>query len=304
MLRKRTYFILVAGLVSLTARANAQKSFATPEEARDALIQAAKNGLDAVKTLFGPESNDILRTGDPVEDKNVVNRFNTRAAEKTRLDRDEMNPHVMRLLVGKEEFPFAIPLIEKGGRWSFDLQAGKAEIRNRVIGGNELDVIDICRSYVDAQELYAETDWNGNGVPEYARKIFSSEGKKDGLYWPGDDSPVAANFAKAIAAGYQAPTGTPRPFHGYYFKILLAQGPDAEGGEQDYIVHDMMIGGFALVAWPAEYRVSGIKTFIVNQDDVVYEKDLGPQTSSLAKAMDKFNPDDSWEESPEDDTEN
>jgi hypothetical protein len=145
--------------------------------------------------------------------------------------------------------------------------------------------------------MYAETDWDGNGVLEYAQKIASTEGKKDGLYWPGEDSPVAANFAKAVAQGY-GPPGSSKGYHGYLYKILLSQGPDALDGVQDYVVHGFMIGGFALVAWPAEYGVSGIMTFIVNQDGIVYEKDLGPQTGVQAKAMTKFNPDKSWRVSP------
>jgi DUF2950 family protein len=210
-----------------------------------------------------------------------------------------MNPNRATLLLGEEEWPFTVPLVRKNGRWSFDIQEGKAEIRRRIIGGNELDAIEICRGYVEAQQQYAETDWDGNGVLQYARKMISTEGKKDGLYWRGEDSPVAAGFAKAVAEGYPQPTGTgTTPYHGYFYKILLSQGPNAASGVQDYVVHGMMIGGFALVAWPAEYSVSGIMTFIVNQDGVVYEKDLGPRTSTVAKAMTKFNPDQSWRVSP------
>jgi hypothetical protein len=152
---------------------------------------------------------------------------------------------------------------------------------------------------VEAQELYAEADRNGNGVLEYASKIVSTEGKKDGLYWPGEDSPVAAAFAKAAAQGYPAPHSKRQPYHGYFYKVLLAQGPDAASGAQEYLARGLMIGGFALVAWPAEYGVSGIKTFIVNQDGIVYEKDLGPQTGTLANAMTRFNPDKSWLVTPE-----
>jgi hypothetical protein len=304
MLMKMTYILLVAGLVQLVAQTNASQTFATPDEARDALIQAAAKGLDSLKVFFGPDSGEILRTGDPVEDKNILNRFNKWAAEKTLLKRDEVNLHLITLLIGPDDWPFAVPLVERNGRWGFDIQEGKAEIRRRTIGGNELDIIEICRGYVEAQDLYAESDWNGNRVKEYARKIISSPGKKDGLYWPGEDSPVAEGFAKAIAAGYATPNGAPRPFHGYFFKVLLAQGPDAEDGEQDYVVQGLMIGGFALIAWPAEYGVSGIMTFIVNQDRVVYEKDLGPQTLALAKMIDKFNPDKSWRVSAQQSDEN
>jgi hypothetical protein len=274
--------------------------YPTAEEARDALIRAADQGFDAVKALFGPGSAEVLRTGDAVEDQNALARFRQLAAEKTVLEPDPMNPDRVTLLIGTIEWPTAVPIVRKGGHWSFDVREGLAEIRRRTIGGNELDAIEICRGYVEAQETYAETDWDGNGVMEYAKKIVSSEGKKDGLYWPGDDSPVAAGFAKAAAQGYTAsPSGERRPYHGYYYKVLLAQGPEARGGSQDYVVHGFMIGGFALVAWPAEYGVSGIKTFIVNQAGIVYEKDLGPTTDALAKAMTRFNPDKTWQVSPD-----
>jgi hypothetical protein len=296
MWKKLAFTILVAGLVHGVGQSNGAKTFATPEEARNALIQAAAKGLDDVKSLMGPDANEIMRTADPVEDKRILDRFNELVAQKSRMDPDPMNPKQMILVVGNEDWPFAVPLAEKNGRWFYDIQAGKEEIRRRIIGSNELDVIQICQAYVHAQEEYAATDWNGNGTREYAKKFFSSEGKKDGLYWPGEDSPVGENFARAVAAGYSAPNGVRRPFHGYYFKILLAQGPDADEGAIDYVVQGMMIGGFALVAWPAEYRVSGIQTFMVNQDGVVFEKDLGPQTGSIAEAMTKFNPDDSWDE--------
>jgi hypothetical protein len=257
------------------------------------------SGVDAITALLGPGSADILRTGDSVQDKDLLDTFNRQAAEKTQLMADEMNPDRIVLLLGAEAWPFAVPLVRKNGRWYFDVQQGKAEVRNRIIGSNELDVIEICRGYVEAQEQYAEADRTGDGILDYARKLISSPGKKDGLYWPGEDSPVAQAFARAAEERYPVGSGTtPAPYHGYFFKILTAQGPDAEDGARDYIAHGLMIGGFALVAWPAEYGVSGIKTFIVNQEGTVFEKDLGPQTSALAKAMTKFNPDKSWEVSP------
>ena len=289
-------FLIFVGAAGLMAQPQGVKTFATPEEARDALLQAANSGIDAARTLFGPASADIVRTGDEVEDANLVKEFNRRAAEKTALDPDETDPYFVTLLLGNDEFPFAIPLVRKSGRWYWDIQEGKAEIRRRVIGGNELDAIEVCRGYVEAQEMYAEKDWDGNGVVEYAQKIVSTEGKKDGLYWPGEDSPVAENFAKAVAQGYAA---LGKGYHGYLYKVLLAQGPDAKDGAQDYLAHGLMIGGFALVAWPAAYGVSGIMTFIVNQDGVVYEKDLGSRTAELAKAMTKFNPDKTWQASPD-----
>jgi len=298
MLNQLLVFILVGAGASFAQTGPA--TFNTAEEARDALIRAADQGRDEVMALFGPGSEDILRTGDPVEDKQVLLRFKQLAAEKAVLEADPLDPDHVRLLIGTIEWPLAVPIVRKGGRWSFDIQEGKAEIRRRTIGGNELDTIDICHGYVEAQQIYAETDRDGNGVLQYAKKIISSEGRKDGLYWPGGDSPVSAGFAKAVAQGYTTPTGKgQQPYHGYFYKVLMAQGPDAPGGAQDYVVHGLMIGCFALVAWPAEYGISGIKTFIVNQNGTVYEKDLGPTTGTVAKAMTRFNPDKTWQVSPD-----
>lgn len=300
MRRTLTCVALLAGFATLAAQTTGPKTFGTPEEGKDALIRSAVKGLDAVRELMGPGSGEILRTGDPVEDKNLVDRFNKRVTEKATLQPDEMHPDRQTLIVGEEASPFPIPLVRKNGRWYFDIQEGKAEIRRRIIGANELDAMEVCRGYVEAQQTYAEADRDGNGVLEYAQKIASTPGKKDGLYWPGDDSPISEGVAKAIAQGYGAPGGTPKGYHGYFAKILLAQGPDAADGAEDFVAHGLMIGGFALVSWPVEYGVSGIMTFIVNQDGVVYEKDLGPQTGVLAKAMTRFNPDKSWRISPED----
>jgi hypothetical protein len=300
MLEKIIKLLLVTGTGLLLARSDGRKTFSTPEEARDALLQAAATGFDEVHALFGPASAEVLRTGDEVQDRNALTQFNTLAAERTQLEPLELDPDHLTLFMGKIEWPFPIPLKRKDGRWFWDMDEGRAEIRRRTIGGNELKAIEVCRGYVEAQEMYAETDRNGNGVPEYARRIFSSNGKKDGLYWPGEDSPVAAAFARAVAEGYAPSTGAPRPFHGYYYKVLFAQGPDAPGGARDYVVKSLMIGGFALVAWPAEYGISGVMTFIVSQDGAVYEKDLGRSTGAMAKAMTRFNPDKTWSLAPDD----
>jgi len=300
MMKTLTYLFLGAATVQLAAETTGPKTFATPEEARDALIQAATTGnLEAMREIFGPEAARIARTGDEVEDKNLREKFRARAAEKIQLDPDDSNPNRIDLLIGNEEWPFAVPLIRKNGRWYFDAKEGEAEIRRRIIGGDELDAIDICEGYVEAQQKYVDADRNGKGVVQYASKIISSPGKKDGLYWPGEDSPVGEAFAKAVAEGYSPVSGKLTPFHGYFFKVLTAQGDAAKDGAQDFMVHGLMIGGYGLVAWPAQYGVSGIMTFIVNQDGVVYQKDLGPQTATLAKAMTKFNPDKSWEEPPQ-----
>ena len=301
MTRKLTCLVLFAAAPLLAQHAAGPKTFATPEEARDALLEAASKGMDAVRDLMGPGAADIVRTGDAVEEKNLVEKFKQRAAEKTELETDEVNPNHVTLMVGEEEWPFAVPLMRKDGRWYWDAKEGKAEIRRRIIGANELDAMEVCRGYVEAQELYASKDWQGKGVLQYAGKIASTPGQKDGLYWPGDDSPISEKVAKAMAEGYTAAGAAKTGYHGYHFKILLAQGPDAEGGEEDYVAHGLMLGGFALVAWPVEHGVSGIMTFLVNQDGVVYEKDLGPRTGAIARAMTKFNPDKTWRVSPETD---
>jgi hypothetical protein len=292
---QKVVFSICGAAALLAAQTTAPKTYASAEEARDALVQAAAQGVDAVKTLFGPGADDLVRTGDPNEDRAIIERFQRLSAEKITAESDPMNPDRVTLALGEVEWPMAVPLIRKNNRWSFDVKEGKAELRRRVIGFNELDAIEICHGYVEAQHMYTARDWSGGGVVQYARKMVSSEGKKDGLYWPGDDSPVSAGFAKAAAQGYQAGDG----YHGYHYKVLLAQGPDAPGGVQDYVVHGLMIGGFALVAWPMQYGSSGIKTFIVNHDGVVYEKDLGPTTGTVAKAMTRFNPDKTWSPVPE-----
>lgn len=298
MMPRSMLLTLIAGFGLYGAPTPDAKTFSTPVEARDALVQAITRGHGAVLELLGVASTDMITTGDEVQDNALIERFRKQVTEKADVRVDSANPNRATLLIGEEAWPFAIPLVHKNGRWSFDVGEGKAEIRRRIIGANELDAIEVCRGYVEAQEQYVETDWQKQGVPQYAQKVISSEGKKDGLYWPGEDSPVGEGFAKAIAAGYKFAGDKPTPYHGYFYKILLAQGPHAPGGAQDYLVHGMMLGGFALVAWPAEYGTSGIMTFSVNQDGVVYEKNLGPQTGTLAQAITKFDPDKTWRVSP------
>ncbi|HTP31654.1 MAG TPA: DUF2950 domain-containing protein [Candidatus Acidoferrales bacterium] len=295
MMRQSIVITLLAMAALSGAPATGPKTFASAEEAKDALIKAVSTSPEAVIEIFGPGSADLLRSGDPVEDKNRLAKFVKLAAEKSVLEPDDENINHTILVLGEQEWLFPIPLVVKNGRWYFDIQEGKAELRRRVIGGNELDAIQVCRGYVEAQEDYAEMDPDGRGIPHYASRIMSTPGKKDGLYWEGDDSPIAGPVARAAGQGYTFTGGTPKPYHGYFYRILTAQGSAAQGGARDYLAHDIMLGGFALVAWPAEYGVSGIKTFIVNQDGIVYEKDLGPQTGVLAKAMKAFNPDPSWQ---------
>ena len=277
---------------------SSQRTFATPREAAQALLAAAEAGdVSALSAIFGPSADEILNSADAVEDKNNVARFVKRAKQSMKERVDPANANHASLLIGPDNFPFPMPLVKTAGRWYFDTPAGKTEILARRVGSNELDAIAACKAYVEAQYDYATEDRNKNGVPEYARKLISSPGKRDGLFWPGSDAPPTAfaeNVRRAQSEGYRKEGDAPAPYHGYYFRILLAQGSKARGGALDYIQHGSMIGGFALVAWPVERGVSGIKTFVVNQDGVIYEKDLGASTSAVAQAMTAFDPDSTW----------
>jgi hypothetical protein len=275
-----------------------QRTFATPREAAQALLAAAEAGdVSALSAIFGSSADEILNSGDAVQDKNDVARFVKRAKQSMKERVDPANANYANLLIGPDNFPFPIPLVRTAGRWYFDTPSGKTEILTRRVGSNELDAIAACKAYVEAQYDYATEDRNRNGVPEYARKLISSPDKRDGLFWPGSDTPPTAfaeNVKRAQSEGYRKEGDRPAPYHGYYFRILLAQGPRARGGALDYVQHGSMIGGFALVAWPVEHGVSGVKTFVVNQDGVIYEKDLGPSTSTTAEAMTAFDPDTTW----------
>ena len=275
-----------------------QRTFATPREAGRALLVAAEAGdVPELTNIFGPGADEILNSGNAVADSNSRAQFVKKTKQSLREKITPANPNRATLLIGSDSFPFPIPLVRTAGRWRFDTPEGKTEILARRIGANELDAIAACKAYVDAQYDYATEDRNKNGIPEYARKLISSPGKRDGLFWSGSDAPpteFAAEVKKAVSEGYRKEGDTPTPYHGYYFRILLAQGPQVRGGALDYVQHGSMIGGFGLVAWPVEHGVSGIKTFLVNQDGVIYEKDLGPSTSALAEAMTAFNPDKTW----------
>jgi hypothetical protein len=208
---------------------------------------------------------------------------------------DEVMGGVMYVEVGDSPWPFPIPLVQDGEQWRFDITSGLAELRLRVIGGNELDVIELCQGYVAAQVEYAEADRDGDGMLEYAQRFRSEDGKKNGLWWKGEGSPVSQAFADAvIEQNREVAQKQLIPFQGYYFKLLTEQGAAAPGGARSYIVQGSMIGGFAMVAWPQQYGKSGVKTFLVNQDGVVYDKDLGPRTDALARAMKTYNPDATW----------
>jgi hypothetical protein len=280
-------------------RPSTARTFATPEAARDGLIQALETQSGALVTLLGTGTEGILSTGDQQVDEKYRQSFLEAIKTKNNLMPDAINPNKVYLDVGEEEWPFPFPIVKGPGGWSFDSTQGKEEYRYRIIGGNELDVIELCQGYVEAQLEYAEADRDGDGINEYAQQFLSSEGKKDGLYWKGEDSPVSQSFADSVLAqGYRPERDKPILYHGYYFKILKAQGAAADGGEHEYVIQGHMIGGFAMVAWPANYGMSGIKTFIVNQDGIVFDNDLGPNTDAIARAMTKYNPDESWRELP------
>jgi hypothetical protein len=293
----------LARLASLTAAvfvfamasvANAQQSFKTAEEAVDALVSAARTGdRKGVLTVLGRDGADIVSSGDAIADASARNRVVEAYDAKHQVVMEGTDKAV--LIIGREDWPFPIPLVRKDSTWRFDTAAGREEILYRRIGRNELSAIQACLAYVDAQQEYAERAVAGNGV--YAQHIVSQPGKKDGLCWPAqsseDESPLGELAASAATEGYRV--GQQRtPYHGYYYKVLTRQGPNASGGALDYVVRGRMIGGFALVAYPAEYRNSGVMTFLVNHQGNVYEKDLGPNTARIAAGMTAFNPDNTW----------
>ena len=288
---------VVALLCASTSVATAQQAFKTPEEAATALVGAAKSGdMKAITTVLGPDGDDIVSSGDEVADAATRAKFVTAYDAKHTIAMEGDSKAIM--VIGPDDFPLPIPIIRKDGQWRFDTAAGREEILFRRIGENELDAIQSVLAYVDAQDEYAAKDRTGAGINTYAQRIISQPEKKDGLYWPtsqGEDpSPLGELIAEATKQGYRVGGGR-TPFHGYYFKILTRQGPAAPGGEADYVVNGKMIGGFALVAYPAEYRNSGVMTFIVNHAGTVFQKDLGPNTVQLAERMTSFNPDKSWQ---------
>jgi hypothetical protein len=274
-----------------------QKTFATAEDAVQALVTAAK--ADDVKELMGilgAEGKQLLFSGDPVEDKAGLERFTKAYDEKNQLVKEGEKKAVLE--VGKDGWPLPIPVVKAGdGNWLFDTKQGKEEILNRRIGKDELSTIQVCLQYVLAQREFASKDRSGDGLLEYAQKFVSDPGKKNGLYWEAkegeEQSPLGPLFALAKKEGYKK-SDKPIPYHGYYYKILKSQGNNAPRGAYNYVVNGRMVGGFAMVAFPAQYGVSGIMTFIVSHDGVVYEKNLGKGTASAAQAMKSFNPDKSW----------
>jgi Protein of unknown function (DUF2950) len=272
------------------------KTFDSPQQAADALVAAAeKFDVHVLEEIFGPDGDDIVLSGEYPQDRQKAADFAAEAREKKSVSVDPKRANRAFLLVGDEDWPFPVPIVKVGAKWAFDAKAGSQELFYRRIGSNELDAIDICHGYVEAQYDYALQPREGYGVNQYAQSIISTPGKQDGLAWQNADGswggPIGEKIARVIEQGY---SGTAEPYHGYFFKILKGQGPGAPLGEMDYMVKGVMIGGFALVAAPAEYGETGLKTFLVSQDGVVYQKDLGPATLDEFTRMERFNPDLSW----------
>jgi len=269
-----------------------QKGFSTPEEAAQALIQAADNyDRAALIEILGPDSQDLVATEDSVEDKNRAAAFVALAREKYSVTVDGRRAE---LLVGNDNWPLPIPLARRE-KWYYDSKAGRREILLRRIGENELNAIRICRGFVEAEQEYASDKHDGSTVNQYAQRIISTPGKQDGLAWQNADGswggPIGEAAAKALEQGYLQG----QPYHGYHFKVLKGQGPAAPLGEMDFVVNGVMIGGFALVAAPAQYRVTGVQTFMVSHDGIVYQKDMGEDTLSIFKSLERFNPDKTWQ---------
>ena len=288
------------GLASLplgAAQASGPRAFDTPRQAAAAIVAPAEAGdIPALLSIFGADSKDIFESGDPVRDKKDLARFAAKAREKMTISYDVGDPNLAVIVVGTDDWPMPIPLVKgKDGKWRFDAKEGRREILARRIGGNELEAIALLRGYVEAQREYATRLHDGSKIRQYAQKWISSPGKQDGLSWKNADGtpggPIGDEIAKLLAAGY---TDKAAPINGYYFRALTAQGPNARPGSRDYVVNGMMIGGFAAIAWPANYGVTGVQTFQVNNDGVVYQKDLGPDTAKLAPAIERYDPDETW----------
>lgn len=280
----------------VAAKSKTQKQFSSAKEAADTLVRAAEVfDVSALGEILGPDAADLISSADPVADKKRAIDFAAKSKEKMSLDPDPKNSTRIIVSVGNDAFPLAIPIVQRKGKWIFDTKAGRDEILVRRIGANELDAIEICRGFVEAQHEYAQEKHDDSQVNQYAQKIISAPGQHDGLAWQNADGtwsgPVGEAVAKAIAQGYSDKT---QPYHGYYFKVLKGQGPDAPLGQMDFVLKGAMIGGFALAAAPAQYRVTGVKTFIVGPNGIVYEKDLGPDTLRTFASMDRFNPDKTW----------
>jgi len=277
----------------------AQIVFHSPEEAMKVFVEAIQaDDMQKVLAILGPQGKDIIYSGDEVADKNNHAKFVKSYQEKVNFVKDK---DVVSVIIGKDDYPLAIPIIKKEGGWVFDINTGLQELLKRRIGRNELSAINACRTYVQAQREYISAQRSQDGIMQYAQKFCSAPGKRDGLFWQeaqGEPpSPLGPVFVAASQEGYtpgEVCMISPAPYHGYHYKILAAQGIDAPGGQYSYLINGYMVAGFALIAWPAEYSVSGVMTFIVNQNGIVYEKNFGPRTDELARAVTEYNPDSTW----------
>ena len=290
--------VILVGLHVSAADTN-PKSFKSPDEAVRALAEAVKkDDTKELLAIFGPAGKEIIFSGDEVADKTGRDHFIKAYEEMNRLAKEDDTKAILH--VGNQDWPFPIPIVKAGEGWRFDTQEGKEEILNRRIGRNELNAIQVCLAYVDAQREYAQEKRERRGLPEYAQRFVSEKGKMNGLYWEAkegeEQSPLGPLMAKAVKEGYtgKKSDGKRVPYHGYYYRILKSQGKNAPGGEYDYVIKGKMIGGFGLVAYPAEYGNSGIMTLMVNHEGIVYQKDLGKDTEKIAMAMKQFDPDKTW----------
>lgn len=289
--------VLAAFQVLRAEEGPAQKTFKTPKMAVKALIDAVKaKDLPGVLAVLGPEAKDFVTSGNKTEDDEIRGRFLKATRENTLLVPGGTDKYVLN--IGKSRWPFAIPIVKEGGAWRFDTAAGREEILNRRIGRNELHTIEVCRAYIDAQREYCSEDRDGDGILEYAQKFGSKPGKMGGLNWEAsrecqEGSPVGPRLVGA-AIEEKCSSGQPVPYHGYFFRILAGQGKHAPGGEKSYLDGEDMTGGFALLAYPARYGISGIMTFTVNRQGIVFQKDLGEKTEEIAKGITRYDPDDTW----------
>jgi len=300
--RRLSYVVYTLAVLTGVGCGTAQQSFQSPDEACQSLVVAMRaRDTKALQKIFGADSDEILFSGDPVDDQRTQEQFLRAYDEKHRLD--SSGDDSLTLVVGNDDWPLPIPIVraQSGKGWVFDTVAGKDEVITRRIGRNELTVIEVCKAICDAEIEYAQRGTKDEVIPVYAGKFFSDPGKRNGLYWPTGEgeppSPLGEAVAEAQGEGYSVTpnkTGQPRPYHGYLYRILTAQGKDAPGGAEDYLINGKLIGGFAVVAWPVDYGSSGIMTFVTNYRGEVYQKDLGEETDQVARKMAQYNPDSSW----------
>ncbi len=289
--------VVAVSVSAVSAQEVKQKVFGSPEEAMKTFADAVQAGdTKGLMAILGPDGEDIISSGDEVADKNIREKFVKDYQE--RVDFVKEKEDRVSVIMGNDNWPFPIAIIKMAGGWAFDTKAGREEVLNRRIGRNELSAIQVCSAYVEAQREYASADREMDGIIQYAQKFASDAGRRNGLYWKVTEGELPSPFgplaAEAVAEGYRRAGDKPIPYHGYYFKILKGQGKDAAGGAYSYVINGHMVAGFAMVAWPAEYGVSGVMTFVVNRNGIVYEKDLGSKTAEKVKAMTLYNPDRTW----------